>query len=138
MAPRLLALALIGLLAAAPARADEAFDAALAAYDRGDFAAAAQGFERLAEAGNADAMTNLGLMYLHGRSVARDELQALALFSQAGAAGSPHALFNLAGMYRDGTGVTQDYRQAAELLRAAAEAGHAESMTALAIFHRRG
>lgn len=59
--------------AAAPARAD--FRAALAAFDRGEFAPAADEFERLARIGHASAQYNLGLMLAEGQGRKRD-LQA--------------------------------------------------------------
>jgi TPR repeat protein len=58
---------------ATPARAD--FNLAVAAYDRGDFAAAADQFERLARIGNPRAQYNFGLMLVQGQGRPRD-LQA--------------------------------------------------------------
>ena len=46
---------------ASPARAG--FDEGVAAYNRGDYAAALREFLPLAQQGNADAQTNLGVMY---------------------------------------------------------------------------
>ena len=40
----------------------QTFDAALEAYERGDYAAAAENFGPLAEQGNAGAQYNLGIM----------------------------------------------------------------------------
>lgn len=67
---RLLISLLLLLLAAAPVHAD--FNAAVSAYDRGDFAAAADGFERLARLGNPRAQYNLGLMLVQGQGRPRD------------------------------------------------------------------
>jgi len=58
---------------ASPVRAD--FNAAVAAYDRGDFPAAADQFERLARLGNPRAQYNFGLMLVQAQGRARD-LQA--------------------------------------------------------------
>jgi TPR repeat protein len=65
------ALLLLALAAtASPVRAD--FNAAVAAYDRGDFPAAADQFERLARLGNPRAQYNLGLMLAQGEGRPRD------------------------------------------------------------------
>jgi TPR repeat protein len=64
---------LLLLVAAAPAHAD--FRRAVAAYERGEFAAAADGFERLARLGNPRAQYNFGLMLVQGQGRPRD-LQA--------------------------------------------------------------
>ncbi len=63
---------LVGLAAcvAEPARAD--FRTALAAFDRGEFAPAADEFERLARIGHASAQYNLGLMLAEGQGRKRD------------------------------------------------------------------
>ncbi len=58
-----------GLLWSGPVGADEAFDRAYAAYKRGDYAVALDGFRLLAVKGVAEAQNNLGLMYRNGKGV---------------------------------------------------------------------
>ena len=62
----------LGLTAPAWAGLDEG----VAAYDRGDYAAALREFRPLAEQGNAKAQNNLGLMYVGGLGVPQDYVQA--------------------------------------------------------------
>ena len=57
---------------AAPAGA--VFDQAMAAHKRGDFAAALDRLQPLAERGDAEAQYVLGLMHEFGQGVARDEI----------------------------------------------------------------
>ena len=63
------------------------FDEAFAAYKRGDYATAAKGYRVHADKGHADAQYNLGLMYMNGQGVRRDNGQALTWFLPVGPAG---------------------------------------------------
>ena len=60
----------------AQAKAVDPFDAAIAAYDRKDYATAASLFRSLAAQGDASAQNNLGLMYANGNGVAQDYVRA--------------------------------------------------------------
>lgn len=91
---------------------DAVLTEAQAAYYRKDFATAAQGFQLLANRGNARAQFFLGEMYLSGRGVATDYAQALKLESAAAAQGSAEAQYTLGGMYEGGRGVARDEVQA--------------------------
>ncbi len=64
---------LIGL--AAPARAG--IEQGLAAYLRGDFAAAEREYRQLAENGDAAAQFGLGLLYHFGEGVKQDHAEAV-------------------------------------------------------------
>ena len=59
------------------------FDEALAAYKKGDFKMAANGFKELSMQGNAQAQYILGLMYRQGQGVPRDYTQAYEWLSLA-------------------------------------------------------
>ena len=83
----ILALALLWPVAGA---AD--FNAGLQAAERGDFATAMREWRPLAEAGDADAQYNLGIIYGSGYGVAEDSVQAYAWFSLAAAQGNKSAL----------------------------------------------
>lgn len=85
---------------------------AQAAYYRKDFATAAQGFQILANRGNARAEFFLGEMYLNGTGVTQDYAQALKLERAAAEQGSEEAQYTLGGMYERGQGVPQDDVQA--------------------------
>ena len=69
-------LALLATLQSAPVEAGQTFDEAVAAYGRGDYATAVRGFIVHAEQGYASAQFNLGLMYVNGRGVLKDDTEA--------------------------------------------------------------
>jgi TPR repeat protein len=60
----------------AGAASAQTVDAASAAYQRGDYAAALQMFQALANQGKGDAQYNLGIMYANGRGVPQDYVAA--------------------------------------------------------------
>ena len=93
-------------------RMTDAYSDAVAAYGRGNFAAALEMFRTAAEGGDASAQYNLGFLYDTGRGVAQDDAAALRWYEAAalqGYAGAQHAL---GVMYGSGRGVTQDYAEA--------------------------
>ena len=84
------------------------YDKGLAAYDADDFAAALKEFTPLAEAGNAYAQSNLGVMYFKGNGVPKDYAEAVKWWRLAADQGNAQAQYKLGKMYRDGQGVLQD------------------------------
>lgn len=87
-------------------------DDAIAAYEGGDYAAAASRFEALAEAGSERAHYYLGLLYENGLGVAQDYAAAARHYREAAQFGDGEAQFNLAALYETGRGVPQDYDEA--------------------------
>ena len=87
-------------------------DAGVEAYFQGNYAAALQELQPLAEQGDADAMFFLGIMYDEGKGVPQDARQAVHWYQQAAEQGHASAMFNLGRMYANGDGVPQDYVQA--------------------------
>jgi hypothetical protein len=114
------------------------FDDGMAAYQSKDYAAAFTKFKKAAEAGDAAAQYNLGLMYFQGQGVAQDYLQAARWFTKAAEGGVRQAQSNLALMYDQGKGVAQDYLQAARWFTKAAEAGDAAAQYNLALMYFQG
>ena len=108
-------IAWLGLMLAAPALA--LFSVAVAgpledgaaAYQRGDYATAAQLSRPLAEQGNAAAQAGLGWMYVNGQGVPQDYAQALIWLRKAADQGDAYGQTNLGFMYVNGLGVPQDY-----------------------------
>ena len=86
-----------------------AFEDAVAAYDRGDYATAIRWIKPLAEQGNAETQFILGLMYDNGRGVAQDHAMAVKWYRKAAEQGIAKAQFNLGVSYEDGQGVPQNY-----------------------------
>ena len=54
----------------------------------------------LAEAGDAEAQNNLGLMYFNGRGVAQDDAEAVAWYRRAAEQGFANAQYNLGALVR--------------------------------------
>ncbi len=129
-------LALAGVFAAAlstPALAD--FEAGWGAYQQGDFATALAVWRPLAEAGDARAQFNLGVMFDQGRGVARDRESAIRWWRKASEQGMTRAMHNLANIYIAGDGAAQDYEEALKWLRLAAEMGLAGSLYTLGMMY---
>ena len=82
-------------------------------------------FHEAAEAGNAQAMFNLGFLHMTGRAVPPDDDAAFQWFTQALAAGYTPAVSYLAGFYAEGSVVDEDPQEAARLATAGAQAGDA-------------
>jgi hypothetical protein len=74
-------------------------EAGITAYQRGDFAAALQLFQPLAEHGDASAECNLGVMYEQGRGVAQNYREAMRWFRLAALQGDASAQSNIGVMY---------------------------------------
>lgn len=106
-----LAAILLVLSFAAPVVAGPYEDAA-AALSRGDYATAMRLFRSLAEQGDAKAQFTIGLMYVNGQGVQRNDAEALRWYRLAADRDDARAQFNLGIMYRNGQGVPQDYVRA--------------------------
>jgi TPR repeat protein len=106
---------------AAPVAAEDAVDA----YRRGDYLTALRLIRPLANDDEAAAQFNLGLMYLTGKGVQRDDAAAGIWFRKAAEQGYALAQSNLGVMYRDGRGVPQNYTDAVMWFRKAADQGDA-------------
>src|SRR5262245_52717778 len=113
-------------------------DEAQAAYDRGDYARAAQEWVPLAQAGHAQAQYTLGWMYDQGLGVPQDYVQAMTWYRRAADQGVARAQANLALMYDQGLGVPQDYVQAMTWYRRAADQGLANPQNNLGAIYEHG
>lgn len=99
------------------------FAAGLEAYDAGDFAAAIEAWRPLADAGDAEAQSALGGLYLAGEGVAADPARAARWFRRAAEQGDAVAQLNLGDLYDRGLGVPRDPVQAYLWLTLAAAQG---------------
>ena len=109
---------LLVTVGALPAAA-QTFDAAIEAYERGDYATALAGFQNYAEQGNAAAQFNLGVMYATGEGVPEDAAEAVRWYRLAAEQGDATAQFNLGVMYANGKGVPEDAAEAVRWYRLA-------------------
>jgi TPR repeat protein len=87
--------------------------------------------------GHATAQLYLGLLYLSGRGVTKDEGHAAMLCRKAAAQGHVYAQYALGMMYADGTGVAKDYAEAARWLLKAARRGQTAAREKLLILRDR-
>lgn len=131
---RLAAFALAALMLHGAASAQsEATLAGMAAYNDGRWPKAVELLSEAAEAGDAEAMVNLGYLYARGHGVKEDQRKAFELYKRAADLGDPEGMNALGFKYRYGTGVPIDYAQAAYWFCEAVLRGHPRAMNNLAI-----
>lgn len=94
--------------------------------------------KQIAYAGDVAAQVQLGVIYLTGDGVPRDDAEAVKWLRKAADQDNARAERYLAEMYFKGRGVTADSTEAAKLLQMAAEQGDAESEHNLAVLYVQG
>jgi len=99
---------------------------------------AIQLYRQLADAGYANAISNLGALYDQGHGVAKDKIEAFRLFRQAAKKGVASAMNLVGRMYAAGDGVAMDEAAAARWFRKGAEAGNREAMVNLGTLYATG
>jgi len=110
-------------------------DEAVAALDSGRYQAAREEFEALAQSGNSDAQTLLGVMYSEGRGIKRDTQQARHWLAQAAHKGKNDAQFLLGLSYLSEQG---DQAKARIWLRRSAHNGNPLAQRFLVRAYRHG
>lgn len=128
----LAALALGIVLGASSSHAD--MKSARQSYVRGDHKAALAEFKRLAEAGDADAQSQLAEMYYTGRGAPEDQALAVKWFTAAAEQGDVASQVNLGLLLAQNS----DYEAAAKWFSLAAAQGDGAAMNNMAAFHMRG
>lgn len=113
-------------------------EAGMAAYQRGDHAAALAAFKEAAEKGDARGQYNLGVLYLTGQGTTRDLDQAVAWHRRAADRGLAAAQHGLGLLYYQGQGVERDHKQAATWFRKAADQGMADAQYNLGVMYGNG
>jgi TPR repeat protein len=89
-------------------------------------------------AGDVMAQVRLGVIYLTGDGVPKDDVEAVKWLRMAANQDNPVAERYLAEMYFKGRGVPADNEEAAKWLRMAAEQGDAQSQYNLAVLYSQG
>ena len=84
------------------------------AYDQGDYKTAYRLFKLLAEQGNADAQSFLGIMYYEGQGVSQDYVETAMWYRKAAEQGLASAQCALRHMYEYGKGIPQEHAQVAK------------------------
>jgi TPR repeat protein len=121
-----------------PSATAEDFRKGMAAYKRGDYAAALGAWGPIAEQGDAVAEYSVGLMYLRGHGVPQDDSEAIKWYRRAAGRGLASAQNNLGLMYEKGRGVPQDDATARKWYRKAAEQGYAHARHNLKLMDKKG
>jgi TPR repeat protein len=134
--PGLLALVLNGCSTAGPgtqaaqptaaqntAAAEQVYRQGLASYKKGDYGTAVQQFRQAADQGYAKAQYNLGIAYLQGKGVAKNDQEGINWFRKAADQNFAPAQYNVGIAYAQGLGVPKDPRQAVEWYQKAAKQG---------------
>jgi TPR repeat protein len=127
----------LGTAGAGPAAGQTLFEGAKAIAEK-DYARALANFKPLADAGNPDALYNLGIMYEFGLGVPESKGEASQLYDQATRGGQTAAAFRLAVMYLTGKGVPQDINAAVAYFQTAAEGNHTEAQFNLGALYYNG
>ena len=122
----------------APVRFDAKFTEGCAAYERGDYQGAIDHWQPLAEQGDKKAQYNIGMLYVRGQGVERDESKAAHWLQEAARQGDPEAQYNLGLIYAEGRGLTQNYVQAAYWWHEAAKQGEVLAQYNLGVMYAEG
>jgi len=108
------------------------------ALQEGDFVRAWEILAPLAQAGDARAENDLGVMYGLGLGVAQSYAKAAVWITRAAEHGNPYAQSTLGYMYYRARGVERDYAAAALWSRRAAEQGVASAQSNLGMLYDKG
>jgi len=130
------------LAVSASAFGAEPLDEARAAHSRGDHLRAIALLVPLANAGNPEAQTRLGLMYFRGQGVREDDDAAFAWMRKAAVQGHAQAQYHLASFYAFGYGPPVDDeerdRMAARWYFESAQQGNADAQYVLGLLFLSG
>src|SRR5512144_995787 len=132
-----LLLATLAFAGTAVAGLAQDLDAAVAAYSKGDYAAAPALLRPHAEQGNAAAQFSLGLMYRNGKGVPQDLVEAVKWYRRAADQGNSAAQYNLGVMYDEGRGVARSDADAMAWYRKAADQGDARALYNLGVMYEK-
>lgn len=117
---------------------EEKMRVAKAYADRGDFAQSNNIYQELSDQGYAPARKALGLAYMKGEGVRKDEHQAYEFFSQAANQGDIPAQVFLAGCYAHGMGVAQNIEKSVFWFKQASDQGNSKAQFHLGLLYLKG
>lgn len=115
----------------------EQFKQATALVQKGN-KSGAKAMQSLADGGYAPAQYNMGVMYLTGNGVGKNQSQGVKYLRKAADRGHTKAASTIGAMYLQGQGVTRNAGQARRYLTKAAQKGDAQSMLYLSLMYNRG
>lgn len=96
------------------------------------------GLTARAKAGDAEAMTRLGTLYLEGREVEQNDKKAVRYLQQAARLGDAEAQFLMGECLMNGRGIKPDCQAAVAAYREAAEQGHRDAQQTMAFLLSQG
>lgn len=134
----LLAAALVAVACVLWTPADAGLAEGIAAYRQGDYATARKEWEQAAEAGDLDALFNLGQLYRLGNGVAQDLDKAVDYYRRAADAGHVAAQGNLGTLYYFNLPGAPHVEDALTWWEQAAAAGDARSQYLLGVLYFNG
>ncbi|WP_300709601.1 sel1 repeat family protein [uncultured Desulfovibrio sp.] len=111
---------------------------ALDAFARGEYYQALRLWQEAAEAGDPQAMNNLGVLYDKGLGVEPDVGRALHWYAKSADAGHPSGMCNFGRMLEQGRGVPLDAAEAARWFDLAARRGQPEAQYNLGMLYEQG
>ena len=117
-----------------PTQAEEA----ATAYAKGDYATAESIWSKQAEAGDGQAMNNLGVLYDLGQGVEPDLGRALHWFAESAKTGHPSGMSNYGRMLEQGRGIEPNPAEAARWFDLAARQGQPEAQYNLGMLYELG
>lgn len=117
---------------------EAAFNAGLAALQRGHYAMAYRAWIDIAQSGNARAKSNIGYLYEHGFGVSQDYRKAMTWYADAADDGLAEAQHNLGMMYANGLGTEESWGRALLWFKRAAENESVESTYMIGLSYYRG
>jgi len=106
--------------------------------DAKDFAKALPLLQKAADAGDTDAMLNLGWLYANGNGGGQDFGKSREWYQKAADAGNTDAMLNLGWLYANGYGGFTDFDKAREWYQKAADAGNTDAMLNLGELYANG
>jgi uncharacterized protein len=107
--------------------AEEDFRGGLAAFNRGDFAAAMRLWRPLADSNDPRSQAGVGFLYHRGLGVPTDDVRAAFWLRKAAEQGQAEGQFMLGSLYFFGLGVPQSYPAAYAWCELAQDNGQAEA-----------
>ena len=99
------------------------YDEAVEFYFNKQYDEAYKAFRDLAESGDAQAMTYIGIMYNRGYGVSQNYQEAIKWYKKAAEQGDGLGQFSLGLIYDIGVGVSKNYQEAIKWYKKAAEKG---------------
>ncbi len=108
------------------------------AFADGDAVALIAALQPLAEAGDAEAQFNMGILHDTGQGVPQDYQEAARWYGRAGEQDHAIALYNLGLLHFEGKGVELDRVKALDLYRRSARHGDADALSSIGYMFLRG